>query len=196
MLVDAIPCVSPFSDTACSCLYRCDQGFDPNSSDYDSRTALMVASMKGNFEAVKKLLDYEASPDLVDMHGTSALYEAAKNGHTETMQLLMAHGATLCLPEATAASILCQMVFDGDTKALKRLVKANIQVDAGDYDKRTATHIAAAEGNLVALKVLVEDGGASVSVRDRWNNTPMDEAKKNKAENVVQFLSALQQSSD
>ena len=48
----------------------CDQGFDPNSSDYDSRTALMVASMKGNSETVTKLLEYDADPNLVDMHGS------------------------------------------------------------------------------------------------------------------------------
>jgi CRP-like cAMP-binding protein len=38
----------------------CDQGFDPNNSDYDNRTALMVASMKGNTDIVRLLLvDYK-----------------------------------------------------------------------------------------------------------------------------------------
>lgn len=37
----------------------CDQGFDPNNTDYDKRTALMVAAMKGNSEVVKMLLDYK-----------------------------------------------------------------------------------------------------------------------------------------
>jgi ankyrin repeat protein len=37
----------------------CDQGFDPNNADYDNRTALMVASMKGNTDAVKMLLEYK-----------------------------------------------------------------------------------------------------------------------------------------
>ena len=65
-------------------------------------------------------------------------------------------------------------VLDGDTVALRRLLKANINVDAADYDKRCAVHIACAEGNLVALKVLVE-AGADLTVLDRWNNTGMDE---------------------
>ena len=34
----------------------CDHGFDPDSADYDQRTALMVASMKGNVEVVGLLL--------------------------------------------------------------------------------------------------------------------------------------------
>jgi hypothetical protein len=45
-------------DTATISL-MCDQGFDANNSDYDSRTALMVAAMKGNSEVVKMLLDYK-----------------------------------------------------------------------------------------------------------------------------------------
>jgi ankyrin repeat protein len=40
-------------------------------------------------------------------------------------------------------------------------------VDAGDYDTRTALHVAAANGNLLAVKLLVEQGGAQVCLRDR-----------------------------
>jgi CRP-like cAMP-binding protein len=35
----------------------CDHGFDANNADYDHRTALMVASMKGNTDVVKLLLE-------------------------------------------------------------------------------------------------------------------------------------------
>lgn len=45
-------------DTATISL-MCDQGFDPNNADYDRRTALMVAAMKGNTEVVKMLLDFK-----------------------------------------------------------------------------------------------------------------------------------------
>lgn len=154
----------------------CDQGFDPNSSDYDRRTALMVSAMKGNSDVVAKLLDtYRADPNLADMHGSTALFEAAKNGHDDTMQVLLAHNASLCMDESLAASTLCQAVFDGDTNRLRRLLKAGIPVNAGDYDKRTAGHIAAAEGNTLALGILL-DFGADLALRDRWMHTASDEA--------------------
>jgi ankyrin repeat protein len=80
------------------------------------------------------------------MHGSSALLEAVKNGHEETMNLLKEEfGAELCMPEKLAASVLCQAVFDGDILLLKRLLKAGIDPNAADYDKRTAAHIAAGE---------------------------------------------------
>lgn len=167
-----------------------EQGFDPNSSDYDSRTALMVAAMKGNTEVVKKLLDYNADPNLTDMHGSTALYEAARNGNEEVMEKLVKGGAELCMKESLAASILCQAIYVGDVILLRRLLKAGINIDAVDYDKRAAVHIAAAEGNVAALKVLVEYG-ANLDARDRWGNTASEEAKSAKATLAGEFLSTL-----
>jgi CRP-like cAMP-binding protein len=176
-------------DTATITL-MCENGFDPNSSDYDMRTALMVAAFKGNTETVKKILEYQANPNLTDMHGTTALYEAARNGHESTVDVLLEHGAELCMSEGQAASTLCQIVFDGDILKLRRLMKAKIQVNAGDYDGRTAAHIAAAEGNVAALKALVEFG-ADLELKDRWNNSIRDEAKRANAGHVLEFLKTL-----
>lgn len=39
----------------------CEQGFSPDNADYDNRTALMVASMKGNSSVVRLLLRYKVS---------------------------------------------------------------------------------------------------------------------------------------
>lgn len=196
-------------DTATIAL-MCDQGFDPNSADYDHRNALMVASMKGNTEVVKMLLEYnvsamtlrfatralynfrssllwQANPNLSDMHGSTALLEAVKNGHESTMGLLLRNKAQLCMPDSLAASVLCQAVFDGDTPFLKRLLQAGINVNASDYDKRTAAHIAAAEGNVAAIKVLA-DHGADLTLEDRWKNTVLQEAERSSARQLLEYL--------
>ena len=121
------------------------------------------------------------------MHGSTALLEAVKNGHEETMDLLKRHGAQLCMDESLAASVLCQAVFDGDSTLLRRLLQAGIPVNAADYDKRTACHIAAAEGNLSAFRVLAEHG-ANLQATDRWGNTPLKEAERNSSKQILQFL--------
>ncbi|CAB9524106.1 Potassium channel AKT1 [Seminavis robusta] len=162
-------------------------GFDPNNTDYDHRSALMVASMKGNTDVAKLLLEYKANPNLKDMHGSSALLEAVKNGHETTMALLSTYGADLCMPESRAASVLCQAVFDGDILLLRRLLKAGIDSNAADYDMRTAAHIAAAEGNVAAIRVLAEHG-ADLTLKDRWNNTVQDEARRSNARQLLEFL--------
>lgn len=133
------------------------------------------------------LLDYKADPNLTDMHGSSALLEAVKNGHENTMNLLFNHGAKLCMEESLAASVLCQAVFDGDILLLKRLLRAGIQVNAADYDKRTAAHVAAAEGNVAAIRVLAESG-ADLTLEDRWKNTVQQEAERSNARQLLEFL--------
>lgn len=167
-----------------------DQGLDPNSADYDFRTALMVSAVKGNNEVVKKLLEHNANPNLVDWNGSSALYEAVRHGHDDTIDILLKAGAELCIEESLVSSMLCQAIYDGNMFRLKKLLKANIQVNAVDYDKRAPVHIAAAEGNLPALKLLVEHG-ANVNVLDRWNRSPMDEAKAARINTVQEFLKTL-----
>lgn len=170
----------------------CEHGFDPNAADYDRRTALMVASMNGHVPAISKLMEYLADPNLVDVHGSSALYEAARNGHDFAVQELLRHGARLCMPEYVAAARLCQAVSDGNLTLLRCLLQAKIDVNASDYDNRTAAHIAAAEGNLSALKLLAEAGAAVLEVRDRWNNTVEDEAKKSRtAQQMLEYLQSL-----
>ena len=183
-------CFAASRGDAATITAMCEQGFDPNSSDYDKRTALMVASMKGNVDVVVNLLSYHADPNLTDMHGTSALYEAAKNNHEDVASVLIEYGGHLSMSESQAASTLCQAVYEGDILLLKRLISAQIQVNASDYDKRTAAHIAASESNCLALKVLV-GAGADLNMRDRWGNSVEDEAKRAKAGAILEFLDSL-----
>lgn len=67
-------------------------------------------------------------------------------------RLLMRHHARLMMPPVMTAAHLCTAVFDGDMPLLRRLLHAGANANAGDYDKRVALHIAAADGNLPAVR--------------------------------------------
>lgn len=60
-----------------------------------------------------------------------------------------------CLPapmrQVVCAAHLCTAVFEGDVPLLRRLVRAGMSPDSGDYDGRRAAHIAAAESSLAAV---------------------------------------------
>ena len=77
---------------------------------------------------------------------------------------------------------------ENDVNGLRQLVAKGVPVHAGDYDSRTALHLAAAEGSLQAVKYLVSHGHP-LNVSDRWEATPLDEAKREKREEVIDFLS-------
>ena len=67
----------------------------------------------------------------------------------------------------------------GDLASVKRLcLNPKIDLDAGDYDRRTPLHLAASEGHLDILKILVKQGVKDVNPTDRWGNTPFDDAKR------------------
>ena len=52
-------------------------------------------------------------------------------------------------------------------------------VNKGDYDGRTALHVAAAEGNLSCIQKLL-DADADPNPTDRWGHTPLFDACANK----------------
>jgi hypothetical protein len=86
------------------------------------------------------------------------------------------------------ADMLCLASHYNDLPWLNMLLKAGADANGCDYDQRTPLHIAAADGHLKAVRVLVEKGSARVDVRDRWGNSPLSEAQKINASNVVEYL--------
>ena len=84
--------------------------------------------------------------------------------------------------DATAA--LCTAAQKGDVNQVEgficfitfykvqRLLKNGTEVNSADYDFRTALHIAASEGYLDIVKLLI-DFKANVNAADRWGSTPL-----------------------
>ena len=61
-------------------------------------------------------------------------------------------------------------------------------MNQSDYDNRTAVHIAASEGHVHILRLLIEDFGADHSPVDRWGGTPLDDALRSGHKHVQSFL--------
>ena len=62
-------------------------------------------------------------------------------------------------------------------------------VTKGDYDERTAMHLACSDGQFHIVEYFLEmDLFHELNVRDRWNNTPMDDANVNNYPHIVEVL--------
>ncbi|XP_064167406.1 glutaminase kidney isoform, mitochondrial-like isoform X2 [Anguilla rostrata] len=66
--------------------------------------------------------------------------------------------------------------YTGDVSALRRFALSSMDMEQRDYDSRTALHVAAAEGHSEVVRFLLEACKVNPVPRDRWGNTPMEEA--------------------
>ncbi|KAK2158814.1 hypothetical protein LSH36_163g00018 [Paralvinella palmiformis] len=77
---------------------------------------------------------------------------------------------------------------NGDLTALRRMALAGNNMEAVDYDGRSALHLAAAEGQLECVRFLLEKCKVDANPKDRWGQTPYDDAVKFGKEQVAAFL--------
>ena len=78
----------------------------------------------------------------------------------------------------------CQAASSGHVRILELLIKKGININEGDYDKRTPLHLASAANQLEAVKFLL-DHGAKVNPLDRWGSTPLNDADNKEIEALL-----------
>jgi len=82
--------------------------------------------------------------------------------------------------EAGGGEKLVHLLFaakTGNVNAVKRYVLQGVDIDAQDYDGRTAMHVAASEGHYEIVQFLLDNCKTSISLQDRFGHTPLDDAK-------------------
>lgn len=163
-----------------------------NFRDYDRRTALHVAASEGHLDICKFLVeDKHCRINRSDRWGGSPLDDAHRHRQEDVVKFLRAHGATTGSLDQTTNLITA--AADGDAEEvglLLSMLSSKKHLDVGDYDKRTALHLAAGEGRMDIVRLLVE-AGADVNVQDRWGGRPLDDAKRNRHEDVADYLESL-----
>ncbi|KAM3325512.1 hypothetical protein P3S67_000637 [Capsicum chacoense] len=109
----------------------------------------------------------------IDKFGNMPLLEAIKSGHDRVASLLV-KGALLNIENG--GSFLRTVIVKGDSDLLQRLLSNGVDPNTKDYDQRMPLHVAATQGQYSMAKLLL-GAGASVFSKDRWENTPVDEAR-------------------
>lgn len=154
-----------------------------NFRDYDRRTALHIAASEGQLAICQFLVSKGARYNRVDRWGGSPLDDAHRHKHTGVVKFLKKQGAKFGSTSQVTNFILA--ASEGDVEEVQAFLDyGSIDLDQGDYDNRTALHLAASEGQLEIVRMLC-DAGANVNVEDRWGNGPLDDArdaKKNSAD--------------
>ncbi|XP_034552093.1 glutaminase kidney isoform, mitochondrial-like [Notolabrus celidotus] len=82
--------------------------------------------------------------------------------------------------------------YSGDVAALRRFALSAVNMEQTDYDSRTALHIAAAEGRVEAVVFLTDICKVNPHMKDRWGNTPIDDAVQFGHEVIVSLMQEYQ----
>jgi Amt family ammonium transporter len=185
-------------------------GADPQGVDYDGRSPAHLAAAEGHLDIIKYLIEYhQINVNTEDRFGNTLLAEAIQHSQRHICEYLQKRGdATINkgkgyvenvdIFHAASVGNLDQLVYfvqhahkecaDPNDMAGKTRNHEHV-VNQSDYDKRFPLHIACAEGHVEVVDYLVKHG-AKLDVKDRWGNTPLDEAIKYKHDDVVRVLRA------
>ncbi|XP_069762504.1 glutaminase kidney isoform, mitochondrial-like isoform X2 [Narcine bancroftii] len=84
--------------------------------------------------------------------------------------------------------------YSGDIAALRRFALSAMDMEQKDYDSRTPLHIAAAEGHVEVIYFLLDACRVNPFCKDRWGNTPLDDAIHFNHQQVAKLLRNYQSS--
>jgi len=156
-----------------------ENGINVNDADYDGRTALHLSASEGQLAIVEYLIKAKALVDCKDRFEGTPLEDAVRHERSEVQKFLRNHGCELTTTKTNYSVRLCEYASAGKLGDIKTLLLNGVDVEIGDYDKRTALHLAAANERVSVLDYLLQlDPPINPNLVDRFGGTALDDAKR------------------
>lgn len=127
--------------------------------DVEGRTPLILAAQEGNYSTVRLLLDRKSPIDHRGYDGHTALSAAALQGHREVIELLLRRGADTDVRDAEGRPLLYLLILEGYLDIATLIIeKGGVPLESRDAEGRTALHVAAWQGDLGGIELLLKHG--------------------------------------
>jgi len=166
------------------------EGAYVNARDHLGRTALSIACRNNDRKIVGLLMSRGADPGIADEEGIDAFKYAIENADREILEFIYAKTERDILDEHRDKSLLYATSM-GYTFLVKKLVE-RCDVNIQDIEGNTALMLAAKNGDVVAVKILM-DAGAKIDMLNNDGHTALDYAEKYKHWKVIRLISLRKQ---
>ncbi len=155
-----------------------ERGSDPNRTNEQQETPLMLAAERGDFALVQLLVKHRAQLDLRDRWGNTALIRAAKGGHLEISEVLLAAGVDSAIRNDNGATALDEARAEGQTALAEFLLARGVretEVTAGSGEPVDLRHPGVAAVNAYLAAIHARDGALASSLVEAFAGTDWSE---------------------
>ncbi|KAG7384679.1 hypothetical protein PHYPSEUDO_002372 [Phytophthora pseudosyringae] len=164
-----------------------------NSCDSEGYTPLIYAVSNGHVDVTECLLEADAGPDVKDFFGRSPLHFALISDDAATREalvnLLIQYDADVNVKDTDGDAPLHVSCVEDDRLACTHLLLTSGASISANALGNHPTHIAARNGAVNTLKLLVDYGG-DMNLKNYEGKTPLGMARMNDQPAVVEFVAA------
>lgn len=166
-----------------------ENGADVKHRTIDGRTVLHYASTGGNLDVVKVILqEFPEAIHIRDGEGKTPIHSAALGGATEVVNELITQGADPHTITNNKKTILHYTAQSGDEiSTLSIISKFKVDINAKDFEGKTALFLAATYGSIEVFFVLLEKG-ANPCILNNMNETLLHGAAKSGNEIIIKAV--------
>ncbi|MEQ2157719.1 hypothetical protein GOODEAATRI_004652 [Goodea atripinnis] len=165
------------------------RGADTDVRDAEGRPLLYLLVLEGHLHMATLVIEKGGVPlESRDSEGRTALHVASWQGSVEIVDLLLKHGANPNAQDTEGRPPMHSVAWTGHNKVGHRLLASNsVNIDLPCHQGATALSIAAQEGHVNIVKMLLEKG-ANPNHIDKYGRSPVKVAAKHGHATVVRLL--------
>ena len=151
-----------------------DHDADVNKANRNNVTALMIACLKGNVDAVDVLLNAGADVNFADVNGdTCFMYAITGDCRKEILQTIIDHGADVDATDRHNVTLLVKACHKGNIGAINVLLNAGADPNAASADSETCLIYATSRCFCKEVLWAMIDHGANVNATNKNNETAL-----------------------
>jgi ankyrin repeat protein len=156
-------------------------------TDNDGNTPLLLASLSGQKDLVKALIDEGADINEKNKYGQTPLIYASRGSHIEIIKLLLSQGADVNKKYNQSSTPLTEAMAKGNKEIIELLMEKGADVNLEDQSGNTPLILAVIFQHKEIVELLISKG-ADVNAKNKNKETPLNLALSRGYKEIAEML--------